>query len=351
MEKEKLTPATFIGVEGEDIISFGSGQPDLPPPKQAFSCLKDYEKFKYGLVAGQEKLREALVKENPGFKKENFIITNGASEGLDLILRTACKPGDKVLIHRPYYYSYKPLIEKNHLVPIIVETNKGKIVVGDLEKKIEGAKLVLINSPSNPSGVVQDINTLREIEEITKQRDIILASDEVYKDLIYERENYSLSGPHVVTINSFSKTFSMCGLRVGYVFSNDLAIIEKIKELKTHSSMNTGILAQEIAYNALQTPSSHLDSQREIWKRRRDLIYNELRKMKLDVWKPEGAFYVFPKIPCPDKFVRDMFKKHKVITYPGEWFGDPERVRFSYALSENKIIEGLGRVKKYLRER
>jgi len=349
MEREKLTPATFIGVEGEDIISFGSGQPDLPPPEQAFHCLDNYRNFKYGLIGGQEKLRKALALKNPGFKKENFIITNGASEGLDLVLRTVCKPGDKVLIHKPYYYSYKPLIEKNHLVPVIVDTSKWKIIMKDFEQKARDVKMVLINSPSNPSGVVQNIDTLKKIEEITKQLDIILVSDEVYKDLIYERENYSLSGPHVVTIDSFSKTFSMCGFRVGYVFSNDLTIIEKIRELKTHSSMNTSILAQEIAYNALQTPKSVLNRQREIWKKRRDMIYDGLRKMGLDVWKPEGAFYVFPKIPNPEKFVRDMFEKYKVITYPGEWFGDPERVRFSYALSEDKITEGLKRVEEYLK--
>ena len=346
--EEKITPSTFIGVEGEDIISFGSGQPDLPPPEQAFNCLKNYRNFKYGPISGQEKLREALAKENPGFTKENFIITNGASEALDLVFRTVCKPGDKVLIHKPYYYSYKPLIEKNHLIPVIINTNKGKIILQDFKQKVKDAKIVLINSPSNPSGVLQDIDTLKEIEQITEQLDIVLLSDEVYKDLIYKRENYFLSGPHVVTVNSFSKTFSMCGFRVGYVFSNDLSIIEKIKQLKTHSSMNTSIIAQEMAYQALQAPKSHIARQTEIWEKRRDLIYNGLKEMGLDVWKPEGAFYVFPKIPNPEKFVKDMFEKYKVITYPGAWFGDPERVRFSYALNEDKIKEGLERVRKYL---
>lgn len=254
------------------------------------------------------------------------------------------------MIHKPYYYSYKPLIEKNHLIPVIVNTDKGKIILQDFKQKVKDVKIVLINSPSNPSGVIQDIDTLKEIEQITKQLDIVLLSDEVYKDLIYKRENYFLSGPHVVTVNSFSKIFSMCGFRVGYVFSNDLSIIEKIKQLKTHSSMNTSIIAQEMAYQALQTPKSHIEQQTEIWKKRRDLIYNGLKEMGLDVWKPEGAFYVFPKIPNPKKFVKDMFEKYKVITYPGGWFGDPERVRFSYALNENKIKEGLERVKKYLQE-
>jgi len=350
MEGKKLTPTTFIGMEGKGIISFGSGQPDLPPPEQAFHCLNNYRNFKYGLISGQKKLRKALAKKNPGFTEENFIITNGASEGLDLVLRSVCKPGDKVLIHKPYYYSYKPLIEKNYLIPVIVNTNRGKIVIEDFKQKVKDVKMVLINSPSNPSGVIQDISVLKKIEQITKQLNVILVSDEVYKDLIYERENYSLAGPHVVTINSFSKTFSMCGFRVGYVFSNDLSIIEKIKELKTHSSMNTSILAQEIAYHALQTPKSHLNRQKEIWRKRRDVIYNGLKQMGLDVWKPEGAFYVFPKIPNPEKFVKDMFEKHKVITYLGEWFGDHERVRFSYALSEKEIVEGLKRVEKYLKE-
>lgn len=350
MASNGLSPSMFIGVRGKGIISFGSGQPDLPPPKKVLECRAGYEDFKYGLIAGRNELRESLAIEFKKFKaaKEDFVITNGASEALDLIFRAICKPKDKILLHVPYYYSYKPLAEMNHFVPSFIQTHKGKIDINDFEEKVHGVKAVLINSPSNPTGRVQDIKTLKIIEKITQDLDIPLISDEVYKDLIYERENYMLSGDHVVTINSFSKTFSMCGARVGYLYSNDRAIVDRVIEFKTITSMNTNILTQRMAYYATKVPKSFIDSHVKIWRQRRDLIYERMLELGLDVWKPEGAFYILPKIKNPRKFVWEMFKKYEVITYLGEWFGVNDRVRFSYALDIDKIEEGLRRVKKYL---
>ena len=349
MDKE-LSPSMFIGVRGNGIISFGSGQPDLPPPKEVLSCAPEPEDFKYGLIAGRLDLRQELSKEIKGSASDDFVITNGASEALDLTLRAIGKPKDRIIIHKPYYYSYKPLIELNHMEPLYVETHKGKIDADDFEKKVHKAKAVLINSPSNPTGRIQDIKTLKFIEKVTDDLDIPLLSDEVYKDLIYERENYMLSGPHVVTINSFSKTFDMCGARVGYLYSNDKSSVDEAVRLKTYTSMNTNILAQRMAYHATKVPRKFVDEQVKIWKQRRDLIYDGMCKLGLDVWKPEGAFYILPKIKNPRKFVWDMFKKHKVITYLGEWFGANDRVRFSYALDVSKIEEGLKRVGKYLKK-
>src|SRR3989338_8959477 len=349
MEDRLSSPSMFIGVQGKGIISFGSGQPDLPPPRQVYSILPTYRAFKYGLVQGQENLRKALSKGYKGSKASNFVITNGASEALDLSFRVM-KPRDKVLIHAPYYYTYPHLVAKAFLTPVFTETHEGKIVLEDFDKKVRECKAVLINSPSNPTGRIQDIKTLKEIEKITTDLNVTLISDEVYKDLIYERENYMLSGSHVVTINSFSKTFSMCGFRVGYLYSNDRAIVDRIIELKTITSMNTNILAQRMAYHATKVPKSFIDSHVKIWKRRRDLIYEGMCRLGLDVWKPEGAFYILPKIKNPRKFVWEMFKKHKVITYLGEWFGANDRVRFSYALDVGKIDEGLKRVGKYLKK-
>src|SRR3989338_7862694 len=279
--KIKLSPSMFIGVRDRGIISFGSGQPDLPPPKEVISCKPTLEDFKYGLIAGNFDLRRELSKEFKGSTCDDFVITNGASEALDLALRVIGKPRDKILIHKPYYYSYNPLVELNHMKPLYVETHQGKIDVDDFEDKVHKAKAVLINSPSNPTGRIQDIKTLKIIEKTTKDLDIPLISDEVYKDMIYERENYMLSGNHVVTINSFSKTFAMCGARVGYIYSNDKSIVEKAIELKTHTSMNTNILAQKMAFYALKAPKSFVDSQVKVWKKRRDIIYNGMRGLGL----------------------------------------------------------------------
>jgi len=348
--KDKLqSPSMFIGVQGDDIISFGSGQPDLPPPERVFKILPKYRQFKYGLIPGQVNLRRALAKQY-GAKADDFVVTNGASEALDLVFRAIGKPGDKILLHKPYYYSYPPLLEFNHLKAVCTETVKGKIDFRDFDEKVRGCKAVLINSPSNPTGRIQEVNTLKQIEKLCADLDITIISDEVYKDLIYERENYMLSGPHVVTINSFSKTYAMCGFRVGYLYSNDKEIVNKAIDIKTHSSMNTNILGQEMAYEATKVPEDYIKNQVAIWRERRDAICDGLERLGLELWRPEGAFYVLPKIKNPRDAVWNLFKKHKVITYLGEWFGAKERIRLSYALNVDKIEEGLNRIEKYLNQ-
>ncbi|MBR9691095.1 pyridoxal phosphate-dependent aminotransferase [Candidatus Woesearchaeota archaeon] len=348
MSDKLSSPSIFIGVQGNGLISFGSGQPDLPPPQEIFDAMKNFKAFGYGLIQGQQTLRYALSKECGDADENNFVVTNGASEALDLTFRSICKPKDKILIHGPYYYSYDPMLKFNHIEPVITETVKGKIQMDDFEQKIHDCKAILINSPSNPTGRIQEIKTLKEIEKICKDLGKVIISDEVYKDLIYERENYMLSGDHIVTINSFSKTFSMCGFRVGYLYSNDKNIVKNAIDIKTHASMNTNILAQEMAVEALKVPKTFVEKQRKIWENRRDIIYEGLCDIGLDLWKPEGAFYVFPKVKNPRKTVWELYKKHKVITYIGDWFGDPTRIRLSYALTIDKIEEGLKRIKKYL---
>ena len=357
-KKNDMTAAMFIGVGGEGIISFGSGQPDLPPPKEVYDMLPDYNGFKYGLIQGQVNLRDALARQYPRSTADSFVITNGASEALDLSLRAIAwlqkkksskKP--KCLICRPYYYSYLPLVEYAGFEPVFTDMKEGRIVYEDFAKKIKDCKAVLINSPSNPTGRVEAIKTLKAIEKITEHYGVYVLSDEVYKDLIYVRQNYLIKGPHVVTINSFSKTFAMTGLRVGYLWSLDKELVKTVIEMKSHTSMNTSIIAQEMAYTATTVPKRYIDEQLIIWESRRDMIYKGMVELGLDLWKPEGAFYVLPKIDNPKGFVRDMFYDHQVITYLGEWFGAPDRVRFSYALDVDKIEEGLSRVEKYLKAR
>ena len=354
MSNKELFPAMFIGVEGNGIISFGSGQPDLPPPKEVYEILPHYADFKYGSIQGQVNLREALAKQYPRSTAGSFVITNGASEALDLALRVIARNGDKeknkVLLPKPYYYSYLHLVKFAGMEPVFTELIDGRIDFEDFEQKIRDCKAVLINSPSNPTGRVEAINTLKKIEEITGDLGVYVLSDEVYKDLIYVRENYLIEGPHVVTINSFSKTYAMTGFRIGYLWSLDQELVSNVIEMKTHTSMNTNILGQEMAYEATKVPRSFIDEQLKVWEARRDLIYEGLVDLGLDLWKPEGAFYVLPKVKNPRDFVWTMFHKYNLITYLGEWFGAPDRVRFSYALDVDKIEEGLRRVGQYLKE-
>lgn len=345
--KDLKSPSVFIGLKDKDLISFGSGQPDLPPPKEVTQKLKTRLDLRYGLIQGEEKLRRLLSREYPASDADNFIITNGASEALDLIFRGIGQ--GKVLIPRPYYYSYPPLVKLAGMEPVFTNLDKGRIDLDDFSKKLKGVKAIIINSPSNPTGRIESIETLRKIEKIAAQKGIYIISDEVYKDLIYERSNYLIEGERVITVNSFSKTYAMCGARIGYLWSRDQQFVNKLIDIKTHTSMNTSILTQDMAMLALKSSKSYVREQLKIWRSRRDLIYNGLLELGLDLWKPEGAFYVLPKAPNPRQFVWDMYNKHKVVVYLGAWFGAPDRVRLSYALDAAKIKEGLRRIKKYLR--
>ncbi len=342
----------FVGKAGDGIISFGSGQPDLPPPKAVFDVLQTYNQFKYGLVQGQVNLRTALAAQYPNATADHFVITNGASEALDLTLRVIkYHGGKKVLLPRPYYYSYPHNVIYAGMEPIYYDLVKGKIDLDDFAKKLDQCETVLINSPSNPTGSVQDVATLKEIERLTQQKGHWVISDEVYKDLIYERENYLIQGEKVITVNSFSKTFAMCGYRVGYFWARDKKLVGDVVELKNHTSMNTNILAQEMAFAATKIPQAEVDQQIVVWKERRDVMVKGLEDLGLELWKPEGAFYVLPKIKNPTQTINELYYQHKVITYDGTWFGAPDRVRFSYALELEKIKEGLDRLGKYLKER
>ncbi|OQA55951.1 MAG: Aspartate aminotransferase [Candidatus Omnitrophica bacterium ADurb.Bin277] len=337
------SPADFIGKQGQGFISFGSGQPDLPPPQEAFEGISLRKDLRYGLIPGELRLREALAGEYPGSTAENFVITNGASEALDLIFRSWGK-GGKVLLARPYYYSYPPIIEMAGMVPVYTDMVDGRIDLDDFKHKIRDCKAVLINSPSNPTGRVESIETLKEIERITQKLGIYVVSDEVYKDLIYERENYHIKGNHVITVNSFSKTYCMCGVRVGYLWSADKKVVEDVCEEKTHTSMNTNLVGQDMAFHAMRAPKEYIVKQQAIWRERRDFMYQGLLRLGFDLWKPEGAFYVLPKCNRAREFLSLLVQEYKVIAYLGEWFGAPDRLRFSYALDIKQIEEGLNRI-------
>lgn len=343
------SPAFFIGKGDDELISFGSGQPDLPPPKEAFEILKAFGGFKYGLIQGEASLRAALSDTYPQSNPDEFVITNGASEAIDLILRAIAKPDGIVLLPRPYYYSYPHNVSLAGMSPAYYDLDQnGKIDFAAFAQKADGCVAVLINSPSNPTGTVQDIDTLKRIEALCAERGIYVISDEVYKDIIYTRENYLISGEKVVTINTFSKTYAMCGLRVGYLYAREPKLVRSVIEIKSHTAMNTSIVSQMMALAAIKSPGAYIQNNLEVWRERRDLMYDGMKSLGLELWKPEGAFYVFPKFKDSGRVVSDLFYTHKVITYDGAWFGSPDRVRFSYALDAAKIEEGLRRLKVFL---
>lgn len=344
-----LSPSYFIGKQGNGVISFGSGQPDLPPPEEIRNIQR--KEFRYGPVQGEDKLREALSENYPASDKDSFVITNGASEALDLSLRAlALKGAKKVLVPRPYYYSYPELVKFAGLEPVYTQTRRGKMGIEDIREKAKDISVMMINSPSNPTGMIEEMDTLKEIEKLSKQYGFYIISDEVYKDLIYERENYLIEGRRVITVNSFSKTYSMCGERIGYLWSRDKEFVQDVIVLKTHTSMNTNLTAQEKAYHALQVDEKYKQEQLKTWRERRELMYNGLKDMGFQLRKPEGAFYVFPKLENTKQVVWELFNNYGVIVYRGEWFGEADHIRLSYALDKVKMEEGLRIIRYYLKK-
>ena len=332
------------------MVSFGSGQPDLPPPREVTEGLTIRSDLRYGLIQGELGLREELARGCPGSTPSSFVITNGASEALDIALRVIGASGGRIILPRPFYYSYLPLIRYAGLEPVYTELIEGRIDIEDVRRKSGSCAAILINSPSNPTGRVERTDTLREIERISERSGMYVVSDEVYRDLIYEGEPYRLEGERVVTINSFSKTYAMCGVRVGYLWSRDQALVDRCIEMKTHTTMNTSLVSQDMALRALRSPRDYVARQLEVWRERRNLIYAGLCRLGLDLWRPEGAFYVLPRVPHPRLVVEKLFLDYQVITYLGEWFGAPDRIRLSYALSADLIGEGLERLRRCLEE-
>ncbi len=348
-----FSPSMFIGVMGGNIISFGSGQPDLPPPKEAFDALSGYRGFKYDLVQGSIRLREALSKKNKGFAPEDFVIGNGASESMDLLLRTLfyrCGRKGNVLLTRPYYYSYPHVVKFSGFGTVYTDLVGGRIDFEDFEEKVRKCKVAVINSPSNPTGMIEPRKTLKKIEKLTRDLGVYVISDDVYDEMVYAEDAYFMKGPNIITLNSFSKTYSMCGFRVGYSQTIDSELNKSMVEMKSHTSMNTSIIAQEMALAALNSPRKYITDCMKVWRGRRDAIYRRLTDMGLELKVPEGAFYVLPAIKHAKEFVWNMYEKHDLITYLGDWFGAPDHVRFSYPLDVEKIEEGMDRVEKFLKE-
>jgi aspartate aminotransferase len=279
---------------------------------------------------------------------EQFVITGGASETLDLTLRALWETDAKVALPRPYYYSYPRNVALAGMEAIYYDLVDGKIDPDTFEEAVKHAHVVVINSPSNPTGTVQDVETLKRIERFCDSRGIWVISDEVYKDLIYVRENYLIQGARVVTINSFSKTYGMCGYRVGYLWARDRGLVSRIVEMKSHTAMNASGVGQAMALAAMGAREAYVARTVPIWQERRDMMYDGMRGLGLDVWKPEGAFYILPKMKDPTRAMHDLYYRHRIITYDGAWFGAPDRLRFSFALDAEKIHEGLRRLGEFL---
>jgi aspartate aminotransferase len=361
--------------EGSFVIRFGIGQPDFNTPDNIKNAAKkaiDENKTKYTPSTGIKELKQAIAskfqKENGiKYELENILVGVGAKQVLDNIARVFIDPGDKVIIPKPYWVSYNQQVIMSGGIPLEVDCNKDlKIDIDSLLKTIKSAgnniKLLILNSPNNPTGAVYKKSELEKVGEICLENNIYIISDEVYEKFVYDGvKHYSLASfsddlkDITITVNAVSKTYAMTGWRVGYCAAKN-EIIKQMTKVQDQSSSNTCTPAQWAALEALEGNQDSVEIMRKEYERRRDYIYKRLNGIKgIECNLPDGAFYIFPRvsklyssrIKNSMEFANNLLERGRVAVVPGSAFGDDNYIRISYAAGMDKIEEGMNRFEKF----
>ena len=341
-------------VTNPDAINLGIGEPDFDVPENIKEAMKnsiDENDTHYTPNKGYIELREEIVKK---FKNENgistdpenVIVTVGASEGLFLCAQAFIEKGDDVLVPNPSFLSYEACIKlaDGNIVPVdCTMENEFKLKAEDVEEKItDKTKAIILNSPSNPTGAVMEKEDIKAIADLSMDKDFLIISDEIYEKIIYGKKHYSAAkySDNVITLNGFSKTYAMTGLRIGYLTANENYIEEMLKIHQYNIACAT-TTAQKGAYEALTGPQDDVEKMVNEFRRRRDLIVKRLNEMGYETVNAEGAFYVFPKIEDEDFVLKAA--EAGVITVPGIAFGSNGKghVRMSYANSYENIKKAM----------
>jgi aspartate aminotransferase len=362
--------------EGNYVVRFGIGQPDFNTPqniKDAAKTAIDQNKTKYTASTGIKELKMAITEKlkrdnNVEYSVENIFVGNGGKQVLDVIIRAFVNAGDVVLVPKPYWVSYTQQIILSDGMPVEVDFDKSlKIDVSHLKsliKKYEGKiKLLILNSPNNPSGAVYNRKELEVIGDICLKNNIFIISDEVYEKFVFGgSRHYSIASfsnelkKIIITVNAVSKTYAMTGWRIGYIAA-EKEIITQMTKIQDQTSSNPSTPAQWAAVEALLGDQDSVEVMRKEYEKRRDYIYSRLIGMRgINCSMPEGAFYAFPdvsgfyrgKLANSFDFCAELLEKAYVAVVPGAAFGDDRFIRISYATSLDKIEEGMNRMEKFL---
>ncbi|WP_296889996.1 pyridoxal phosphate-dependent aminotransferase [uncultured Methanobrevibacter sp.] len=341
-------------VTNPDAINLGIGEPDFNVPENIKNAMIESineNDTHYTPNKGYIELREEIVKKfknDNGIKTnaENIIVTVGASEALYLCAQAFIEKGDEVILPNPSFLSYGACIELADGQTIPVECkmeNEFKLKASDVEEKItKNTKAIILNSPSNPTGAVMEKEDIKAIADLSMDNNFIIISDEIYEKIIYGKKHYSPAkwSENVVTLNGFSKTYAMTGLRIGYLTAHD-DLCEELLKIHQYNIACATTTSQKGALEALRGPQDKVNKMVAEFKRRRDLIVNRLNGMGYETVNAEGAFYVFPKIE-DENFVQKAAKAG-VITVPGAAFGSNGKgyVRMSYANSYENIRKAM----------
>lgn len=352
----------------EGALSLGVGEPDFPTPehvREAAVASIWRAETKYTDNRGSVELRAAAAEYLEKFglhydRADEILITMGASEGIDLALRTLVNPGDEVLVAEPAYVSYIPCVELCGGVPVSIPLqaeNRFRLTAEELIERItDKTRVLLISFPNNPTGAIMEREDLEAIREVVIEHDIFVITDEIYAELTYGRRHVSIASlpdmyERCVVLNGFSKAFAMTGWRMG-IAAGPADVIFHMNKIHQFTTMSAGTTSQYAALEALTSPvrDAEIEVMRAEYDKRRHLMTEGFRAMGLSVVEPEGAFYVFPSIKetglTSMEFCERLLREQRVAVIPGNAFGECGEgyIRCSYAYSKDVIKECLDKI-------
>lgn len=363
--------AKAMKAEGLDVCSFSAGEPDFDTPahiKEAAKKALDEGKTKYGAAAGEPKLREAIAhklqQENGlDYQAENVIVTNGGKHSLFNMILALIEEGDEVIIPAPYWLSYPEMVRLAGGTPVIVSTNAAtgyKITPDRLRASITPkTKLFILNSPSNPTGMVYTPAEVKALAEVIVENDILVVSDEIYEKILYDGAEHLSIGAvsseifgRTIISNGFAKAFSMTGWRLGYL-AGPVELIKATTTIQGHATSNVCTFAQYGAIAALTQPQDCVEEMRIAFAARRQVMFDSLNAIPgLSCPKPDGAFYLFVDITKTGlnslEFCNKLLDSHHVAAIPGIAFGDDDCIRLSYATDMASIEKGMTRLEQFV---
>jgi aspartate aminotransferase len=360
--------------EGVDVVDFSAGEPDFPTPdniKQAAVRALDQNFTKYTNTAGTMELKKAVCQYHAqnfhtDYKPNECLITVGGKHIIFNSVQALINPGDEVVIPVPYWVTYKDVVNYAGGKCVFVDTDEEKgftLTAAMIEPHLTArTKIVLINSPSNPSGAVVDREEFEKIFRLTSGRSIYLMTDECYCQFLYDSEPFSIASlpgarETVLVAGSLSKTYAMTGWRIGYGLM-PAAIIGAMTKLQSHSTSNPTSIAQKAAAEALLGPQDSVKAMLAEYRQRRDFVIGRLRAIPgVKCAEPRGAFYAYPNlgvllgkngIQNTMHIAERLLAEAKVAVVPGEAFGTNQHVRISYATSMKELERGLDRIHQFV---
>lgn len=378
---DKVTPSLTLAVtnqskalqaQGEEVYGLAGGEPDMDTPdhiKQAAYKALQEGKTKYTPAAGIPELREAIatklmVDNNVEYEAKQICVTSGGKQACFNSILAMVEEGDEVIIPSPYWVSYPEMVRLAGGEPIMVETTEKsgwKMSAAQFEEAMTPrTKMVILNSPSNPTGAVYTEEELRAIGEVALYEDIVILSDEIYEKLVYgEVKHVSISSLSeelyklTVVCSGFAKAYSMTGWRVGYTAA-PLRLANAISKIQGHTTSNATTFAQWGALAALEGPQDFVDDMRAEYDVRRQFVLGRLRAISnVSVVEPQGAFYFFvncARLGLKSQNLCDkLLTRYKVAAVPGIAFGNDAAVRLSYCTTLDVLNEGLDRFEEFCR--